>query len=90
MKRRTYGLLYTVIIACMSIAHAQQMTNADPRVADLVRAGKVRIGVIPSDTVLQGFKRGTEGDRHRNGPHACGTYRDSRRDHGRIFKPSSG
>lgn len=48
MKRRTYGLLYTVIIACMSIAHAQQMTNADPRVADLVRAGKVRIGVFPA------------------------------------------
>ena len=45
---------------------------------------------IPSNTVLQGFKRGTEGDRYRNGPHACGAYRNSRRDHGRISKPSHG
>jgi len=48
MKRQTYGVLCTIIIACMSITHAQQMTNADPRVADLVRANEIRIGVFPA------------------------------------------
>jgi polar amino acid transport system substrate-binding protein len=50
MKRQTHGFLCTIIIACMStsIAHAQQMANADPRVADLIRANKIRIGVFPA------------------------------------------
>src|SRR5262249_62053387 len=80
-------ILLVISLACMGTASAQQ--NSDPRVADLVRAGKVRVGLFStqfSKDPTTGELRGVRPDMARalaeriGVPVAYVFYRDTRRE----------
>jgi polar amino acid transport system substrate-binding protein len=58
MIREFVVLLCGATIAWALPAHAQQSASADQRLADVVRAGKIRIGVFPSTLYSKETKKG--------------------------------